>query len=126
MQPAMEPGGAPAGSQHPSQVLDLLGLALEHRSIRQHLVDGGIVDHTLGAAGEAQSVARLVGMHGCGGDVADDGRLGIAAQAGLQDARELGVPVGDVASCMPGRPGEEQRLPRSTCRSGDVMQASLL
>ena len=90
---------SPAGSQDPAQVLDLLGLALEHGRVREHLVDHGIVDHALGAAGEAQRVARLVRMDGCGGDVADDGRLGVAAQGGLQDACQLGVPVRDVAPC---------------------------
>ena len=39
------------GCQHFAQLLNLLGLALEHGRIRQHLVDGGVVgiiDHVEG------------------------------------------------------------------------------
>lgn len=47
---------------------------------------------------------RLLHVHHGGGAGADDGGLGVAAQRGLQDARQLGVPVRDVAACG-GRPG---------------------
>ena len=60
-----------------------------------------IVDHALGSAGKAQRAVALIHVHGGRRDVADDGRLGIATQGGLQDASQLAVAVGDVATCSP-------------------------
>ena len=50
---------------------------------------------------------RLLHVHEGGGAGADDGGLGVAAQRGLQDARELGVAVGDVPARCGGRSDDD-------------------
>ena len=60
-----------------------------------------IVDHALGSASKSQRAVALVHVHGGGRDVADDGRLGVTTQGGLQDASQLAVAVRDVATCSP-------------------------
>ena len=89
-----------------------------------HLIDGRVVDDALGAAGKAQRGVRLVGVHGRGRDGADDGRLDVAAERGLQDARQLGVAVGDVPACAQAQRG--RMLAGSAQSHNPPCQVSLL
>lgn len=50
----------PVVAQLLAQLLDLSGLPLQHRRVRQHLVHHSIVHHLLRALGEAQRAVRLV------------------------------------------------------------------
>jgi len=116
--PGLRAGRAPAAvGQHAAQLLDLARLPLEHGRVGEHLVDGRVVDDALGAAGEAQRAVALIGVDERGRDGAYDGRLGVAAQRGLQDARQLAVAVRDVPAYAP-------RAPRQGVSAGRLLQAA--